>query len=492
MSVRESPRDRLMGITPVRRQSFIGFMSTIGSTIVGFISTVYIAHAAGAGPLGAFYLLTAYSNILNLVADGGSGGAAVQRIAEGVEENAYFSAYTTVRLFLGLLTIGALLLARPFLVDLDRAGLFFWLVVTVLVGTAGALTATGVYGRGMAGVSQIADLTGTIVRVIGQVVLVTLGFLVAGLAGGLVAGIAAATLVNYRFLDLSLIRFQRRHLTGLWSFAVWSFFGGVTVVVVGSVDTILLGHFLLDSDVGFYRTAFQLATMALFTTLAVRSSLGPRISRWYWEGEVAAIEDALARAFTYAFLLGVPVCIAGWLLGAKLLYYLYGEPFVVAAPALAVLFAAQAVTILVILEGMCLGSMNCPRETFAAAAAAALVLLLLDLLLIPMIGITGAAAGLLVSMVVNWVLLHRSLKRRITVRTERHSIRVILFSSLVMGAAVLLYQVIVPLATLPALLGVVLVGGLVYGVLVLRGDQAVHDEIATLVRDLGLPWPPWL
>jgi len=481
-----------MGITPVRRQSFIGFMSAIGSTIVGFISTVYIAHAAGAGPLGAFFLLTAYANILNLIADGGSGGAAVQRIAEGVEENAYFSAYTAVRLFLCLLTVGALLVARPFLVDLDQAGLFPWLVVAVLVGTAGALAATGVYGRGKAGVSQIAELTGTIVRVLLQVVLVALGYLVAGLAGGLVAGIAATALVNYRFLDLSFVRFQRRHLTGLWTFAVWSFLGGVTAVVVGSVDTILLGHFLPNSDVGFYRTALQLATMALFTTLAVRSSLGPRISRWYREGEVAEIEDALARAFTYAFLLGAPVCTGGWLLGGRLLYYLYGEPFVVAAPALAILFAAEAVTILVTLEGMCLGSMNRPRETFTAAAAAAVVLLLLDLLLIPVVGITGAAAGLLASMVVNWVLLHRSLKRHMVVRIERHSIRVLLSSSAVMGAVVLLYQAVVPLATLPALLGAVLVGGIVYGVLVLRGDQAVHDEIATLARDLGLPWPTWL
>jgi O-antigen/teichoic acid export membrane protein len=467
-------------------------MSTIGSTIVGFISTVFIAHVAGAGPLGAFYLLTAYTNILNLIADGGTGGAAVQRIAEGEEENAYFSAFAAVRLLLCLLTIGALLIARPFLVNLDQAGIFPWLVVTVLVGTASALAVTGVYGRGKAGVSQIADLTGTIVRVIGQVALVALGYEVAGLAGGMVAGLVAATLVDYRFLDLSFVRFQWRHLTDLWSFAVWSFLGGITAVVVGSADTILLGHFLPNSDVGFYRTAFQLATMALFTTLAVRSSLGPRISRWFWEGDIPAIEEALARAFTYAFLLAVPVCTGGWLLGGRLLYYLYGEPFVVATPALAVLFAVEAVTILVTLEGMCLGSMNRPRETVTAAAAAAVVLLLLDLLLIPLMGITGAAVGLLASMVMNWVLLHHSLKRQMIIRIEWHSILVILSASVVMGVGVLLYRMVVPLDTLPALLGAVLVGGVVYGVLVLRGDLAVHDEIATLVRDLGLPWPSWL
>jgi hypothetical protein len=32
----------------------------------------------------------------------------------------------------------------------------------------------------------------------------------------------------------------------------------------------------------------------------------------------------------------------------------------------------------------------------------------------------------------------------------------------------------------------------VYGLLVLRLDHGIHDELRDLAGDLGLPWPQWL
>jgi len=57
---------QMIGIGPVRRQSIISLGSNLAITAIGYIATVYIAHTAGAGPLGAFYLFLAYYSMATL------------------------------------------------------------------------------------------------------------------------------------------------------------------------------------------------------------------------------------------------------------------------------------------------------------------------------------------------------------------------------------------------------------------------------------------
>jgi len=48
-----------MNIDPVRRQSLISLGSTLGLTAVGFVATMYFAHAVGAAAYGVFSLFLA-------------------------------------------------------------------------------------------------------------------------------------------------------------------------------------------------------------------------------------------------------------------------------------------------------------------------------------------------------------------------------------------------------------------------------------------------
>ena len=56
-----------MGIREVQRQSIASFISQISFTFIGFLSTMYFAHAVGAGVLGAYFLFMAYYGIVNMV-----------------------------------------------------------------------------------------------------------------------------------------------------------------------------------------------------------------------------------------------------------------------------------------------------------------------------------------------------------------------------------------------------------------------------------------
>ena len=51
-----------------------------------------------------------------------------------------------------------------------------------------------------------------------------------------------------------------------------------------------------NADVGIYRAAFQLTSVTTFATIAFHTVLYPKISNWWVSGQIAEIENSVARA----------------------------------------------------------------------------------------------------------------------------------------------------------------------------------------------------
>jgi len=481
-----------MDIGPVKRQSLIHLLTNISITVVGFLSTIYFAHFLGPSILGAYFLFTAYFSVFNLVTDGGFGSAAAKRISEGREQNEYFSASLLLRVVLLVCTIVFLLVFNARFIDLNTMGLFWWLILALCVSTISGVMQTANYGSAKSGIVQVSILCNNLLRIIVQVIAVYLGFQVAGLAGGFIAGFIAGAAVNYRFLELHLSRFSQRHLKSLFSFSFWSFLSAGGALVFTSADTILIGYFMGNSDVGIYRVALQLASLGVFVALALQNVLYPKFSRWNEENRHDLIIRALGRAYTYSLLLALPACIGGWLLGDTLMYYLYGEVFTAGTIALGILLAVHVVYIFVYLQMMCLGALDHPRESFRVTAVAAAVNIVLDLILIPIFGISGAALATFLTFALYAILGHRVLSGFISVRFERDALKSIAMASFLMGIIIIILRLVIPVLSLYALVGIVALGGIAYFVILVKVDSGIHDELKDLSKQLGLPWPGWI
>jgi len=481
-----------MSIGPIKRQSFIALVSTIALTGIGFLSTIYFAHALGPAPLGAYFLFLAFFGILNLVGDGGFGGAAVKRISEGKESNEYFSAFVFIRIVLLAVSVTVLLFAEPYLKDATSSGIFFWLLLALIVSIFSSSTAIGVYGAGKVGISQISNFVDVSLRILFQITAVFLGFGSAGLAGGFIGGLIAGGIANFRYLNLKLVRFKISHLKNLSGFSFWIFLTASGSLVFTYADTILIGFFMSNADVGIYRTAFQLTSVATFTTLAFHTVLYPKISNWEAQGQVREIENSLARACTYSLLLAIPACIGGWILGKSLLYYLYGASFVEGTSALFFLFLVQIVNVFMYLGTMSLAALNRPKDAFWITVIAAIANILLDLALIPVMGITGAAVATLIAITFNAVGALILLSRVISVKFEYGPVKHIVYASGIMGIFLLITYFLFPLTHVLAVLAVVMLGAGTYTLVLFKLDRKMHDEIRDLSVNLGVPWPWWL
>ena len=470
----------------------IALGSTIGLTIIGFFSTIYFAHALGPSALGAYFLFLAYLGIFNLVGDGGFGGAAVKRISEGKEPNEYLSAFAFIRIILLAISVTILLFAEPYLKDVTSSGVFFWLLLALIVSVFSSISGTGVYGTGKVGVSQISGFVDVIIRTLFQIMAVFLGYGIAGLTGGFVAGLIAGGLMNFRYLELRFVRFRLSHLKSLSGFSFWIFLTASGSLVFSYADTLLIGYFMSTADVGIYRTAFQLTSIASFTTLAFHTVLYPKISSWAAQGQLTEIEKSLARAITYSLLLAIPTCIGGWILGEKLLYYLYGTSFTAGISALYFLLLVQIVNVFMYLGTMSLGALNRPKDAFNITLIAAILNILLDIALIPVMGITGAAVATLIAMSINALGALILLSRVISVKFEYKSIKNIIYASGIMGIIVVCIYVLMPLTHVIAVFALVIIGALIYILVLFKLDNEIHDELKNLSVNLGVPWPGWL
>lgn len=483
---------RIMGIGEVQRQSIVSFIWQITYTFIGFLSTMYFAHAVGASVLGAYFLFVAYYSIIGTISDGGFGAAATKRISEGEEPDAYFSAFVLLRSIFVTISLLALIAFRSYFVDLDSEGIFVWLAAALTVSLVYGTVSSGIAGRGKMGIHATCGFINNVSRIIVQVVAVFLGFGVAGLAGGFVCGMVVGAIVQFHFFDLHLARFGWKHVKSLSTFSFWIFLTSSGVMMYTYADRVIIGYYLSNADVGVYFIALQLAALASFTTLALRSTLWPKVSRWGKIDEIGLIEESISRAFSYSLILAVPVVAGGILLGDKLLYFFYGTEFAQGYTTLVILLIVQIVNIFQFFFTMYLGALDRQKDAFKATAVAAAANIVLNLILIPVMGIDGAAIATLVSMVLNAVLACRALSRTIAIRVTHTTLMNILMASGLMSLLVGGYRMFIPLSNVWLALVPVVLGGAVYGFLILKFDKKIRDELKEIATQAKVPLPNWL
>ena len=477
---------RIMSIETIRRQSIVWLIWQIAYTIIGFLSTIYFAHTVGASVLGAYFLFIAYLGIIALVTDGGFGGAAIKRISEGEDQDAYFSSFFVVRLIITTVIVFALVGIRDYFVDLNDEGLFFWLLLALIMSFFYNIVSSGVAGSGKMGIYATGNFINNLSRVLIQVISVFLGFSIAGLAGGFVAGLFIAAIFELRFFDLKFVNFKLNHIKSLTTYSFWAFLTTSGYLVYSYADTVMIGYYMDNANVGVYRVVLQFTMLATLTTHATLQTLFPKVSRWSKTGDIKSIEYSLSRAITYSLILAVPVFAGGVLLGDRLLYFFYGPDFENGYMVFLILLIVQIVNIFQFFFTNYLNALDHQKDSFKVTAIAASVNIALNVVLIPIIGIIGAAIATLITMTINALLARRVLSKIIKVVLEYNSIQNIFKASAIMSILIGGYRIFVPPSNIWLTLLPVLFGGLVYGIIILKLDVKIRNEIKGILLQMNL------
>jgi O-antigen/teichoic acid export membrane protein len=168
-------------------------------------------------------------------------------------------------------------------------------------------------------------------------------------------------------------------------------------LVMSWTDTLLVGHFLKEDQVGLYRVAFRMAAVVTLVQAAVNSYAAPLFAERHASGDRAGLRAALRQTtlLNVAFSIpafGVLVAAPTWWMGW------FGEAFVAGATCLVWLAAGQVVNALCGPVMYLLNMTGHERPAQRIVWVAALVNLGLNLWAIPRFGIEGAAVATALSM----------------------------------------------------------------------------------------------
>lgn len=173
----------------------------------------------------------------------------------------------------------------------------------------------------------------------------------------------------------------------------------MTFFLLQSVGVILLGKFEDFDTVAYYDTAVRLATLTSLGVMSVNIAIAPKISEEYNKGNLIRLKKIYKSAVKLMFILSMPAILFLFLF-ADFTLGLFGEGYQSAKTALYILVLAQFLTTLMGISGTYMNMTGKQNILHKILMFACVLNVLLNYLLIPKLGINGAAVAAGLSMIV--------------------------------------------------------------------------------------------
>lgn len=175
---------------------------------------------------------------------------------------------------------------------------------------------------------------------------------------------------------------------------------GMLYMINSRTDLIMLGSIKGAHDAGIYAVAMRAGEVITFVLMAADMVLRARIARLYHDGDYHVLQRLLTAAVRRIALLSAPLAILFIVAANPLLHHLYGSAYADGATPLRILAGAQFLSVLFGSTDHILNMTGHERLTMRAVAVSVLLNIVLNFLLVPPLGIDGAAIATATSLIV--------------------------------------------------------------------------------------------
>ncbi len=167
-------------------------------------------------------------------------------------------------------------------------------------------------------------------------------------------------------------------------------------LIMGWTDTIMLGIFRTESEVGIYSVAMKVAALTSITLYAINRIAAPKFAEFYAKGDTAGFEAIVRQSTRLIFWTSLPVLVIFFVFPSFILG-VFGEEFKTGEYALLLLTIGYFINAISGSVGYIL-QMTGKQKVFQNIMILAVIINIgLNILLIPKYGITGAALARLFS-----------------------------------------------------------------------------------------------
>ena len=378
-------------------------ISAVVTLLIGFLLRVILARWLGAADLGLYTMIITAQGIGVFVAGIGVPLALTKYVAEYKDNRdrliEIISAAFISSVIFGLVTGVLLYVLSGVLADVfDMPGLaeLFTILAFLFPFSSIIQTLLGLFNglRWMRNYAYLMILRSFLLILL-TVTLIWLGFGVKGAVSGIVLSAIGSCIFGLyssrKLLHLNLRGFFQG-VKRLVSFGSQVFAADALDLMLQYTDTILIGYFLAARDVGYYSVAVTLATFFTVIPHAIQRITYPATSEYWSKKNHRALAEMIDKSMKYSSYMLLPLGLGVGFFAKEIVTWIFGQEFVYAALPLCVLLIAKVIggsTIVPV--GASFSGVGRPDLALKFSAISAGVNAGLNFLLIPPLGILGAA-----------------------------------------------------------------------------------------------------
>ena len=404
------------------------------------ILVLYAARVLGSADWGVFSYALSLSALFTVFADIGIGAVLTRELVrDGANGEQYLSSSLFIKTIFLALTALIVVFITPFFSNLE-------LSETLLIFIASLIVADNV--RILSGsINRAAEKMHleAITNIITQVAIVSLGVWVLRtkpsaeslavtyvVGSGLGAIFGIWTVRNYlkKFFTRLDRQTIKKLLTAAWPFALMGLLGSIML----NTDIIMLGWMRTTEEVGYYSSAQKIIfTLYILPTL-IGAAAFPSWTRLA-NKDKQSFADLLEKTIKIVFLIAMPITVGGLIVGSEVMDLFFGPEYQSAALTFKVLLLSLVINYPAAILGNALFAYDQQRYFILYGGIGALSNIILNFLLIPQLGIVGAAIATVVTQIISTYLSWSKM-----MEVNRFSIlgklNKIIAASLIMGALV--------------------------------------------------------
>lgn len=317
-----------------------GFVGRLLTAALGLVGTVVVARMTTPDVYGLYFFIYGVADTLNNPFGGWVEGCRKRITESEAPEGEIMGAYA---LGLGLFTVAGVAVIALVgevgaqYVPVDGLGQH-WPVLALLFVGLNLTQQTGMIlsVRPNFGYHSWIDFLKTVLKYVGQIGLVVLGYQAGGLVAGTALGLIVVAPLPFRLIGVRPQLPSRETVRRIWTFAKPKFPQSMLNTMIGRIDTILIGVLATSVFVGYYNVALRISAPAIFVTQLISNGAYGDISDLHSRGE--AVAERLRHSASYSSVLAVPLFFGAMILGEEILVTAY-EPKYAGAGVFLVLIA---------------------------------------------------------------------------------------------------------------------------------------------------------
>lgn len=199
--------------------------------------------------------------------------------------------------------------------------------------------------------------------------------------------------------ELDLAVFNKKNITEFFNYSFYAFFSGLTILILGNIDLLMIGTFEGLSKTGVYAIAIYVGAVILVPKKSIVKISFPVISNSFKNNDIDNIRDVYKKTSLNQYLIGMLIYV-GVLANMNNLFAMLPQEYAAGAIVIIIIGFGNLFDMMTGANGQIIISSPNYRFDFYSSLMIITVAIVLNFILIPLYGIVGAASATAVSIII--------------------------------------------------------------------------------------------